>query len=217
MRKLFSKKAKRFASDTDGSIAVEFAIYLPLILFIFAMVVTFFDAFRQESINLKAAYTVSDLISRETQELNEDYIDSMQDMAELLVRPDSELSLRVTLVRWDEEDARYYVDWSKARGDQYTPRSDADITAIADQLPNMPDQERVILVETHNLVRPVFPIVFLELRDADFSDDDDALLQQSLMEINSLVFTRPRFAPQVRFEGIINPGPAHDDETEDLT
>ncbi len=216
MRKLFSKKAKRFASDTDGSIAVEFAIYLPLILFIFAMVVTFFDAFRQESINLKAAYTVSDLISRETQELNDDYVDSMQDMAELLVRPDSDLSIRITIVRWDEDDDRHYIDWSRARGDAYAPRTDADIQLIANNLPNMPDQERVILVEMHNLVRPVFPFVFLELRNADFGDSDEDLLQQSLMEIESFVFTRPRFAPLVRFEGVIVPGSSHDDGIDDV-
>ncbi|MQQ08893.1 pilus assembly protein [Epibacterium sp. SM1979] len=213
MRKLFSQKAKRFASDTEGSITVEFAIYLPLILFIFAVIVTFFDAFRQESINLKAAYTVSDLISRETQELNEDYIDSMQNMAELLVRPDSVLSLRVTIVRWDEDDDRYYVDWSRVRGQAYAQLNDSSVEALTTRLPNMPDQERVILVETHNQVTPVFPFAMLDVRGERFDQDEDVLLEKSLLDIETFVFTRPRFAPLVRFEGEIIPGPAHDDFT----
>lgn len=213
MRKLFSKKIKRFASETDGNISVEFAIYLPLILFVFAMVVTFYDAFRQESINLKASYTVSDLISRETQELNEDYIDSMHNMAELLVRPNSDLSLRVTVARWDEEDAQYLVDWSRVRGDAYAQMTDAELATYAPRLPNMTDQERIIIVQTFNLIEPVFPIVFLELRDADFSGSPEELREQSLFSVDTFVFTRPRFAPLVRFEGEIISGPSHDDGT----
>lgn len=205
---------KRFRRQEDGLVSVEFAIYLPLILLIFALIFTFFDAFRQESVNLKATYTISDLISRETRELNEDYIDSMHDMAELLVRPGSDLSLRITIVRWDEEDERHYVDWSKVRGDMYLPRTDETVNTIADRLPTMPDQERVILVETYNKVEPPFPVVFLELRGEDFDQAQEVLKERSLFHISNFVFTRPRFAPLVRFEGIITPGPAHDDGAE---
>ncbi len=202
---------KRFKRDEDGLVSVEFAIYAPLVLLIFAVIFTFFEAFRQESVNLKATYTVSDLISRETRELNEEYMDSMHKMAGLLVRPGSDLSLRVTIVRWDAEEERYFVDWSKVRGDRYLERDDGSLTSVAARLPTLPDQERVILVETYNVVQPPFPTVFLELRDERFDQSREDMQAASMFHISNFVFTRPRFAPLVRFEGIITPGPAHND------
>ncbi|MDE4134629.1 pilus assembly protein [Phaeobacter sp. QD34_3] len=186
-------RLKTFSRDSDGSVSIEFAIYAPLLLGVFAAFYTFFDAFRQESVNLKAAYTVSDLISRETTALNNDYIDSMYEMTKLLIRSDSNMSLRVSVIRWDEDDQRYYVDWSAVRGGALEQWTDGTISNVKDDLPNMPDQERVILVETRNQVTPAFRVGLPDL------------------DINNFVFTRPRFAPLVRFEGDVDAGGSHDD------
>lgn len=182
-----------FRQDREGSISVEFALYAPLLLGVFAAFYTFFDAFRQESMNLKAAYTISDLISRETNYINNTYLDSMYSMAGLLIRGDTTFGMRVTVVRWDEADQSYYVDWSKVRGGGYVEWTDANINVVKDDLPAMPDQERVILVETNNTVDPVFRIGL------------------PTMEINNFVFTRPRFAPQVVFVDDTPNGNSHND------
>ncbi|EBA16666.1 hypothetical protein RSK20926_02639 [Roseobacter sp. SK209-2-6] len=190
-------KLKSFRQKQEGSVTVEFVIYIPLLLWLFAAIYTFFDAFRQESINLKAAYTVSDLISRETTTLTEDYMDSMHEMTQLLIRGDSSVSLRVTVVRWDEDNDRYYVDWSKVRGDNlagtFTAWTNATVGEIEDDLPNMPDEERVIVVETFNDLVPAFEVGLPDL------------------DIENFVFTRPRFAPLVYFEGVDVGGGSHDD------
>ncbi|MFV1600747.1 MULTISPECIES: TadE/TadG family type IV pilus assembly protein [unclassified Phaeobacter] len=186
---------RRYRRETDGSVSVEFAFYMPLLLGVFAAIYTYFDAFRQEGVNLKAAYTISDLISRETSTLNEDYIDSMHELAKLLIRVDSSISLRISVIRWDETDNRYYVDWSKVRGGQFAEWQDATIQQVKANLPNMPDQERVILVETRNDIDPAFNIGL------------------PAMDIENFVFTRPRFAPQVKFEGQDGSGGGHDDST----
>lgn len=185
----------RYRRETDGSVSVEFAFYMPLLLGVFAAIYTYFDAFRQEGVNLKAAYTISDLISRETSTLNEDYIDSMHDLAKLLIRVDSSISLRISVIRWDEDDNRYYVDWSKVRGGKFTEWQDGNIQEVKDDLPTMPDQERVILVETKNDIDPAFNVGLPD------------------MDIQNFVFTRPRFAPQVKFEGQDSGGGSHDDTT----
>ncbi|MEL0436126.1 TadE/TadG family type IV pilus assembly protein [Phycobacter sp. K97] len=190
--------AKRFRQSNSGSVSVEFAIYTPVLLGLFAAFYTFFDAFRQESVNLKAAYTVSDLISRETTALNNDYIDSMYEMTKLLIRSDSSISLRISVIRWDEGDQKYYVDWSAVRGGAMVQWTDATIANVEDDLPTMPDQERVILVETRNQMTPAFRVGLPDL------------------DINNFVFTRPRFAPLVRFEGDVSAGGSHDDGTEDV-
>ncbi|SCZ64407.1 Flp pilus assembly protein TadG [Epibacterium ulvae] len=201
MFRFITQKIKTLRSKDDGNVTVEFVIYAPLLFFIFMMVYTFYDAFRQESINLKAAYTVSDLLSRETREVNDDYIDSMFGIANLMVRQNSNLSMRITLVRYDEASDQFYIDWSRQRGNAYLERTDGntgeftDINEVRERLPNMPDQERVILVETIADIVPPFNIGVGQV------------------DITNFVFSRPRFAPIVRFEGIEIPGVPHDDAT----
>lgn len=195
MTRKFRRIIRNFTRDTEGLVSVEFAIYAPIMLFVFASIVTFFDGFRQQNTNLKAAYTISDLISRETNYVNEDYIDSMHKLTALLVRSGTAISLRISVVRWDEADGRYYVDWSKVRGTDYAEWSDETIQNIKDSLPVMPDQERTIVVETRNNVTPVFNVGL------------------DIMNIENLVFSRPRFAPQVVFVDTAPNDKSHSDNS----
>lgn len=176
------KGLKRFRRDTGGSVTVEFAIIMPMLFWTYASSYVFFDGFRQSTINLRAAYTIGDMISRETQVLTPAYIDSMYGMARLLTRSESPMSLRITVIRWDEEDDQFYLDWSQTRG-AVTALTQENLQDIAARLPVMPDEERVILVETWNTWQPAINTGLGE-RDLD-----------------NFIFTRPRFAPQVIFEG----------------
>ena len=90
--------------------------------------------------------------------------------------------MRISVVRWDQDDDRYYLDWSEARGLNYLALSNNDLLNIEDELPTMPDNERVILVETSNTFVPLYKI------------------GMDNIDIDNFVFTRPRFAPQVVFE-----------------
>ncbi|MCB4455790.1 TadE/TadG family type IV pilus assembly protein [Leisingera sp. McT4-56] len=184
---------RSFAKETRGSVTLEFALYAPLLVTSFLTIYTLFDGFRRDSVNLKAAYTVSDLISRETTAINDDYLDSMYEMAKLLIRQDSQLGLRVSVVHWDDADDKYYVDWSEVRGTSNTTWTDVTINTVSEKLPDMPDQERVILVETFNEMEPAFDIGL------------------PTFNIDNFVFTRPRFAPLVAFEGSATGGGSHDD------
>jgi len=170
--------ARGFRDNTRGSLTAEFAIIMPLLFWAYGASYVFFDAYRQQSVNLKAAYTIGDLISRETQPINPDYIDSMYELTKLLIRSESPLAMRVTVLRWDQEDAKYYLDWSQKRG-WVSEISDSMVQSVAEKLPTMPDEERVILVETWNTWKAPFTV---------------GLGEQSL---ENFVFTRPRFAPQV--------------------
>lgn len=192
-RNILPRRLKAFLRGTDGSVSVEFALYAPLLLGLFAAIYTYFDAFRRDSVNLKAAYTISDMISRETTAINDDYLDSMYEMAKLLIRSDSQLGLRVSVVHWDEGDSKYYVDWSSVRGTSNTIWTDATINNVSSKLPAMPDQERVILVETFNEMEPAFNIGLPTLT------------------LDNFIFTRPRFAPLVVFEGTATGSGSHDD------
>lgn len=187
------RRLRAFLRCTEGNVSIEFVFYAPLLLGLFAAIYTFFDAFRRDSVNLKAAYTISDLISRETTAINDAYLDSMYEMTKLLIRQDSQLGLRVSVVRWDDGDDKYYVDWSEVRGTTSTTWTDATINTVSAKLPDMPDQERVILVETFNEMEPAFNVGLPTL------------------DLNNFIFTRPRFAPLVAFEGSSTGTGTHDD------
>jgi hypothetical protein len=194
MLKTILKKLRRFNSDTSGNVSVEFVLAMPFVFWAFMGVYVFFDGYRQSSVNLKAAYTISDLISRETTELNDNYIDSMQSLLQVMTRATSSVKMRVSVLRWDQDEERYYVDWSENRG-YPAVHTDQTVQQIEDDLPIMPDNERVILVETRNVFVPLFN-VGMENKNLD-----------------NFVFTRPRFAPQVAYEGVIIDGGDHDDGT----
>lgn len=190
----------RFRRDEEGSVAIEAAFYFPLLLAMFAAIFTLYDAFRQESISIKAAYTISDLVSRETATLDDTYMDNMYLLTQAMTRDTRDVSMRISVVYWDEASESYGVDWSVERGTGLDIWNNGTINTVADNLPTLPDQERVILVETWNNLLPIF----------DVGLDN--------FDLYNFVFTRPRFAGQIIFEGMrASDGPVHDDGTEDAT
>ena len=177
MQPLRSRLARFWRGD-EGAVTLEFVLVMPFLFWAFMATYVFFDGYRQSTVNLKAAYTIGDLISRETDAINDDYIDSMHELLQLMAPGRTATRLRVTIVRWDEEDDRYYVDWSAARG--FTQARDNDtILGVTRRLPVMPDNERVILIETRNVFVPPFKVGL------------------DTMKLDSIIFTRPRYAPQV--------------------
>ena len=167
-----------FARREDGTIAIEAMIILPLLFGTFLSLFSIFDAFRQYSLNQKAAYTVSDAISRETVPLDANYLQGVADLFEYMTRPGTDMKLRVTSVYYDAEDDTYKSDWSKTNGN-VTARTDSSVAALADRLPVMVDNERIMVVETWSTYDPPFKTG----------------LEQK--EIKNFVFTRPRYAPRV--------------------
>ena len=170
-----------FWTDTRGSVTVEFILAMPFVFWAFMASYVYFDGYHQSSVNLKAAYTISDLISRETTDIDDAYIDSMYDLFELMTHTPSDIALRISVIRWDEDDNRYYVNWSETRGDA-SQLDNATVGELADRLPNMPNDEIVILVETENTFTPLFRIG----------------MDQKKLE--NFVFTRPRFVDQIKWK-----------------
>lgn len=189
-------RLKAFWSDTSGNVTVEFCLAMPILFWSFMASYVFFDGYRQSAINLKAAYTISDLVSRETGTINDAYIQSMVNLLELMTRTPSDVDLRISVIRWDATDDRYYLDWSANRG-FINALTDDNISDIEDKLPVMPADERVILVETNNVFVPLFNVGL-----------DD-------INLSNFVFTRPRFVSQIVFEGTQNgSNESHDDNVD---
>ena len=180
IKTMLKSRLSRFVRETDGNMSLEAVIFLPLVLAIIAATFSFHDAFRYKSLNTKAAFTISDALSRETDPIDDAYLDGMLEVLEFLTRSEGPYSLRVTLVRYDGETDTYEAAWSQVRG-SFNAMSTADSEAIRAQLPQLLHNERVIVVETKTEYDTPFPIPGVSTEDMFYN----------------LAFTRPRFAPQL--------------------
>lgn len=182
-RSILNRLFARFARDERGNVSIEMVIWLPLILAVLGGTYALFEGFRQQSLNVKAAYTISDALSRQTEPVDDAYLDGMVAVLRFLTETDGQPGLRVTLVRYDAGGDDYDVLWSQGRG-AFAPMTEGQLDDIAHEMPQLLHNERVIVVETETDHTPPFP--GLGLGPDSFYN---------------FVFTRPRFAPQIVWQG----------------
>lgn len=173
------KRLRRFRADETGSIAVETILIIPMVFWVYLTMFSIFDAYRNHSINQKAAYTIGDIISRETTPLDNSYMNGLREfLAYLTANETTDVAIRVTSVRYDAVNDVYKRDWSRRRG-WVSALDNTAVAALKDDLPIMPHNERVMVVETFARYEAPF--------NTGLSDH----------EIHNFVFTRPRYAPRV--------------------
>jgi len=175
MRKLL----KQFGRDETGTVTVEFMIMLPLLIWCFAGMHVFFAAYRSQTINVKATYTIGDQVSRETNYITPEYVDSLNNLHEFLTNTSSPSAIRITAFEYERDDDTYRVIWSQGRGGQPNRPTDARILDVRSQLPVMPDEEIAILTEAW----------------VDFQPGNFVGLEP--FTSHEVVVTRPRFASQI--------------------
>lgn len=174
------KWARRFASKEEGYVTIEVVMLLPPLLITMAACWVLFDVFRQQAINQKANYTIGDMISRETDGIDNSFIDGSRNLMRELIRSDDvNTRLRITVVSYNSRNDRYSVEWSAGRGGVGSLNNGTLRSDYTDRLPVMANAENLILVETWDAYTPVFRIGL------------DAF------DITTYSFTRPRYAPQV--------------------
>ncbi len=167
---------RRFTRAEEGSISVEAMLIFPILLWCYLATFVFFDAYRSQSTNLKAAYTIGDTLSREAKDITPAYLDSLANLQRFLVDEDNGIAqLRVTIYRFQSSDNTFRVRWSRTRGGGLQ-MTDAVLANMRTRLPVMPNGEIAILVETWVGYHPNYSVGL-----QDFTFDD-------------FVVTRPRFS-----------------------
>lgn len=169
-----------FLRREDGAVAVETVIILPMLFGVYLAIFSLYDAFSQYSLNQKAAYTIGDMISRQTVPIDDDYIDGAQDLFDYLTRSAEGSAIRVSSLRWNNKKSKFTSDWSKTRG-WVSELKNKDVKTWADRLPVMKHNERIVLVETWSTYDPPF---------------NTGLTSR---EIKNFIFTRPRYTDRVLF------------------
>lgn len=177
-----------FASKENGSLSIETALIFPVLVWTVTLTYTFFDGFLENTSNLKAAYTVSDLISREGEnEITDTYAESMYLVYNRMVTDNSPLKMRLSAIQYiaadDDEgtEERYRVEWSTTCGFESNWTAD-NLDPLIERLPRMADLDTLIIVETS---KPYVPILNTEWLSRDHI-------------FNNFIFTRPRFVPIVK-------------------
>lgn len=183
----FKTALQSFRSEEGGSIAVETVLVFPILTWAYLATFVYFDAFRVQSTTLKANYTVSDALSRETGYITPEYLDSLYNLHEFLTSSRHDTRVRISIITYTSSTNKYTVRWSKVRGGG-AEMTNADINGIKDRLPVMPNGEIVIVVENKLIYEPAFTIGL------------------SAFNFENLVVTRPRFAPQLCYNTLNDNG-----------
>lgn len=172
---------RRFRRDEDGVVTVEFLIMFPLVVWTYVAMFVFFDMYRVNTQHQKAAYVISDMLARETENITPTYIDNTKKLFDYLMAVERDNAVRVSSIKYNSDRERYEVVWSRARGDKQSLTT-TDVSDWDDRLPMVADMDELILVETWYTYKMSFSI--LELND---------------INLHSFVYTRPRFAPVLRY------------------
>ncbi len=188
---------KRFREE-KGSFSVEAILMFPILVWAFMGMYVFFEGLRESNINLKATYTISDLLSRETNLIDQNYLNGMNDIYAWLSRSSQPVQMRVTVVRYDELTDSHVTIWSRGvNGKPDLVQADVD-TFISPNVPIMANAATAIVVETWTTYDPIMDIGLTDT------------------EIHNLVVTAPRFTEQLLLAGLGDgTGNPHNDGTAD--
>ncbi|WP_136635146.1 TadE/TadG family type IV pilus assembly protein [Pseudooceanicola onchidii] len=171
-----------YGRDTRGLVATEAIILLPLVIWTYVAMFSFFDMLRMKSVNQKAAFTLADAYSRETDKINDTYVDSTFELFQALTRSNAP-AMRVSVLSFDQDTDKYTVKWSKKRGvGSHEALTENTVNNLRQILPEVESGDEFILVETWNNY-----VIPFKIGMDDF-------------EMRSVVFVNPRFADQLKWD-----------------
>ena len=169
----------RFRRDEKGLIATELAVVLPVFIFSIFGVYTLWDAYRMLNTSAKAAYTVSDLLSRETRTVNDAYLTGLHNTMQYLVGDRLPVKTRFTSIIYSDARKQFEVQWSRSPFGKMPQLTTSSLQAYKDKIPNMADGDAIILVESEAHFTPMMTEFLVEKNFEEF------------------VVTRPRFVPKL--------------------
>lgn len=172
---------RAFRDDHRGTITVETVLVLPMLIWAYLGIYVFFDAFAKITLSSKSTYTIADMLSRQREEVDTQFLDNSRDLFDWLSHS-TDTAIRISSISWNETDKAYKVAWSYAAGGKAV-QTNATINDYADKIPILPEGDYLIVVETWLDYTPLFlnyldPFTFTEF-----------------------TVTRPRFMPKLEYTG----------------
>lgn len=179
MLKSLRTRLNRFRRDEEGSIIAETVIMFPTLIAAVLATFVFFDAFRNQAINLKANYTIADSISRQDRPITNNYMINMWNLHRFLTDSSSLTQLRISVISYDEDDDEHTIVWSRTKGggSSYDDEPISRIGLSKSEIPVIPNNEILIVVQTSVDYEPNFSIGL------------------DGFTFENTTYTRPRFVP----------------------
>ena len=176
---MMSFKKSRFARSESGSLSVEAVLILPLLALAMLVTIVLWDAFKVVNTNQKATFTIADMLSRETLEIDADYMTSLHEVFDFLAGDAGDNAIRVTVVTRElDEDtntSQLKIAWSEGVNiEGYT-----DINLFSNRLPTIAVGEQLIFVESEQEWSPDFAAGLASYR------------------FRKVALAKPRFTPQL--------------------
>ncbi len=184
-----SSFTRRFRDDESGAMSIGLVFAVPILVWALLSTYVYFDVFRAELISQKAGMTIADMLSREELPITEDYIDGAAELLTLLTEVDEDPELRVTVFWYDEDNDSYELSWSFNR--EYGVNLDrVDLNNMADRIPLMADEDRLILVETRTDYQQPISYSIGPFSGADLND----------VQFETFTVIKPRFVSQFCYD-----------------
>ncbi len=178
-------RAKNFFRDHSGSLSVETVLVLPLLVWAFCAMLVFWDAFKMNNEAISATYMVGDLVSRQTEEIDDAFITGINSVFNQLISSEADTDVRVSVIMRkagdDPEVDPPYNDliWSKGSGELPDRTTVVELDHV---VPLMAVGSTLVIVESRTRWEPLFSDV-LAARD-----------------LNHVAIISPRFVSQVKFD-----------------
>jgi len=172
------RATRRFATRTSGSMTVEALFIVPVMAMGMSGFYAFWDAYKTQNVVQKAAYAVSDMLSREMIPATPAFLNGLEQTLEYLINDDARI--RVTSIRRVSDGplglTGLDVLWSYSPNNVMVPLVEATLTEVEAEIPMMAIGSNMIIFEVQVPYAPVTEILQLDT-------------------INETVAMRPRFLP----------------------
>ncbi len=178
-----ARHLRHFFRREDGYMVVDTVMALPFLCWAFIALYSYWDGFRAATQVQKATYVVADLISREQNPINLDYINGMRRSMDQILPGDLNAELRVTAIVWSEASNRYEVEWSAVSGTLAPLLTTGLLAPLVSKIPRMDDGDTAVIVETWVDYEATFVLGGVQ----------DTRMSQ-------FVVTPPRFAPRIVYQ-----------------
>ena len=181
---------RRFAHREDGVMVAEVILVLPVFIFCIVGCYTYWDAFRSLNSAQKATYTVSDMLAREMQPVNDTYLRGLHDVMEYMMGDELPVDMRISSITFSGVRNQFEVEWSRSPYNEMPELDTTSLQPLTQYIPILADGDSVILMETNVDFVPAFaasPKFSMYVGDQEFQQ---------------FIVTRPRFIPRICLEGV---------------
>ena len=200
------RRLKTLMTAAGGGVSVEAVLVFPILVWLATAMYTFYDVYRAQNATYRANYTISDMLSRETNAIDANYVNGLYKVFRFMTLASPDSWIRVTVLHCvsacdDKPNRNLDLDWSFGVNGA-RPLNDSDFVHYDLHVPLVAQGNRLILMETSMHYDPPF---------------SKALAGFSERELVSHVVTRPQFAPLLVWDHSYDTGSGgnHSDNSED--